>query len=423
MLNQIGRMLRCGAHDDVIVQPRHENARRSATPSVYETGQQYTHQQLLGFAVRKAYVAETRIPLLLELSKISTNLQAQNRLRYQATAEISKLLRDEDSLPMFGGVWQANHFASYAVDLMLHEMDNNFSTALEEQLRQTLNLWINELAPAQSEFNLDGIIKTRAEVQDMLNNPAFFSRTKASAPTSDSLQKIESNMKNNDVQNVHKAEVRRFSAVTVSKLEKSFTAAQSKTAQETFTAIQNTINTSAFNSDSKVAMLAGLNIIFNNQATDQYWEHRYSPAQLIPIVWSYIESRESPQLKLDLKESLPVRLAEVSREKPCPVGQLQRLADVPSGLDSEMSNDAENAAFKEELNRIAGSVNQRLGRLLAEDEEYALSKQQVQLNSTISQLGKDMFQQKSFQEIERYRGFNIEPLSAELKKIEIGFEV
>lgn len=104
------------------------------------------------------------------------------------------------------------------------------------------------------------------------------------------------------------------------------------------------------------------------------------------------------------------------------VGQLQRLLDVPTGLDPDMDQFGAAAQMGDELSNIASKVYERFDKLIEEDGEFAQSHNEEQRASPVGRVGKQLFRQKVEQDIGRFRGINVRKLEPDIQRLEAGFE-
>lgn len=432
LLRSISCFLPCGSSNDVVEntpQTRSATARPNvpiqasahAESLTYLTNRAYAGHQLVTFAENRRYSANTLMPLLTELSLVLQSADSRSDIRYKAAQQIAKLLPSDQSICMYGAERQANYFANYAIDLMLQCMESNFSAALETQFRQTLGYWINELVPAQSEFNLDGIIKTRAELTQMLNNPRFFNRQLSEPANSGLATAMNAQMQRSTTESVATVAVRGTGALILQRMEESTPASNRLDLASCKSEILEQSRSHIDSQSRRLAISRGLDVVCNNRSIDPNWSVARSPSSLLPSVWNYIRNVNDEGLKSNLTASLFVRLGEIYSEGPCVVGQIQRLLDVPSGVDPAMNVFNARAQFDQELASIGGKVNTRLGTLFDEDAKYAESKNETQLPSVLSHIGKDTFRQTVRRELETNRGVNIADLEPEIAKFEQGF--
>lgn len=86
---------------------------------------------------------------------------------------------------------------------------------------------------------------------------------------------------------------------------------------------------------------------FNNQ----------SPRDCLTLVWNYIRQISDDQLKADLGSALKTRFNELGREQICALGTIERMIDVPTGIDWSITAKISTEHLREELRTLAGTVN------------------------------------------------------------------
>jgi hypothetical protein len=377
--------------------------------------------QLIQFAVTGKYEANDKMVLLHSLSGVVENTNRTESNRYLAAIQIAKLLDTNESIYMHGADRQANYFAGYAIDLMLQEMDNNFSESIEKSFRETLNLWINELVPEQQKFNLDGIIRTREELTELLFNDHFFDGAHTSTAWRNTLR-IESVMSKTNNESVSTEAVRDCGAQMLAKMEAKILTTQKLSLEPCMLEIKKQCRALIKDPKRLEIIFYGLDILSNNNDNDNNWSVKRSPASILPVVWGYVQTTKDDTLRGNLKEAFFNKLFEVYAEGPCVVGQLQRLLDVPTGLDPDMDQFGAAAQMGDELSNIASKVYERFDKLIEEDGEFAQSHNEEQRASPVGRVGKQLFRQKVEQDIGRFRGINVRKLEPDIQRLEAGFE-
>lgn len=414
----------------------------------------YSDQDLIDFASLGQYDKEDEIILLFALSAILESPQRSRENRYMAGIQIAKLLGPGQTIYLHGADHQADYFASYAIDLMLQEMDSTFSPVIEQLFRETLNLLINELSPQNEKFVLDGIVRTRQELFEILFDPHFFDGAGTSAAWRNTLA-MEAELRTSNVESVSTRVVRDNSAKILAIMESktpihyqrdlATTVQEFKTKAEDFlNRINKQHDTCLYKLNPKSShyqerldveerayqrklnkhqnALAGLEIVATNNSRDDNWSVNRSPSSILPSVWSYIKATQDSSLKAHLYTSLFNKLIEIKVENPCPVGQLQRLLDVATALDPDMDQFGADAQLGEELCAIAGKVNERFDMMIEEDAKLTQLRHEQQQASPIGRLGVEIFRQTVEQDVGRFRGINVRKLETDIQRLEEGFK-
>lgn len=384
-------------------------------------GNDMSDDDLINKAVTGDYSEDERLPLLYALSHIVENTNRTKSNRYMAAIQIAKRLGVDDTLPLNGAEREAYFFASYAIDLILQEMDSTYSKELEELFRDTLKLWVHDLMPERQEFNLDGIVRTREELNILLFDEHFFEGASNSDAWRNTFN-MESLLKTNDGESVLTSIVKDTGAKVLAKMEE-------KTAPKHVRSLQRCVDEITKQSTLRIPDLArrdtalgGLNIASRNYEIDDQWCVKRSPASVLPSVWCYIQSNDDTAFRSKLKDAFYNKLYEIRAETPCTKGQLQRLLDVPTGIDPDMDQFGAELQMVDELASIAGKVNERLDKLIEEDARFAKSRQLKQLSSPIGKVGSEVFRHQVEQDVGRFRGVNVRKLEADIQHLEQGFK-
>ncbi|MDH4396155.1 MAG: hypothetical protein QE278_10780 [Limnobacter sp.] len=378
--------------------------------------------QLIQYAVNRKYLEEDKLVLLHCLSGIVENTNRTKYNRYTAAIQIAKLLGSDETIYMHGADRQANYFAGYAIDLMLQEMDNSFSKDIEKSFRETLKLWIHDLAPEQEKFNLDGIIRMRDELNTILFDEHFFDGANTSAAWRNTL-KMEDTLVNQLTESVSTEAVRDRGAQVLAKMEAKIPVRQKLHLAPCILDIKKQCRALITDTRRLENAFAGLEKLSENDNVDNNWSVKRSPASILPVVWAYVQTTTDDTLRGNLMEAFFNKLVEVKVESPCVVGQLQRLLDVPTGLDPDMDQFGAAAQMGDELSTIASKVYERFDKLIEEDATVSRSRNEEQLASPVGRMGKLLFRQRVEQDVGRFRGINVRQLEADIQRLEAGFEL
>ena len=123
------------------------------------------------------------------------------------------------------------------------------------------------------------------------------------------------------------------------------------------------------------------------------------PRALLATVWGYIEQWGDQEMKQNLRDSLRLVLAEIDHIDPCRTGVIERICDIPSGIDLSLPQEISEAEVLTELAQIAGKINDRFEMNYAYDCTGSRnaagadenSPERVAVELRISALKRDMF--------------------------------
>ncbi|HEX4917955.1 MAG TPA: hypothetical protein VFV43_08680 [Limnobacter sp.] len=385
--------------------------------------QQYSVAELNLFATSNRPSAVNRPAFLSTL--LNTMLQPDTSRANKATLckHLALLMTDQDSLVCHGADRQGNYFASYCVDLALQELEQQFSAAMEQDLRNVLAHWVNTLCPAQTSFNINGVIYTRTEVLDMLRAPNFISR-QIHEPTDGGLAgRLERRLQGQGIsstrQTVHDPAVQ-DNGIRVLNIMRT---KHGQVTEASHAKVTSFITKAANNRVLRTTILAGMTDCLNNTNRDNNWSIPLTPQQAIKDVVQYIESIQDSSLRSNLTDALLNRLQEIHLEGPCVSGVLQRLLDVPNGIDPDMNFAGRAQQIGEEMATLAGKTNAQLNELIQEGVQ-AIPEQERNPDTAqtiASQIGRNMFDARVDQDMKLRGGIPETELATHRERLQAGF--
>jgi hypothetical protein len=140
------------------------------------------------------------------------------------------------------------------------------------------------------------------------------------------------------------------------------------------------------------------------------------------ILWNYIRLVSDPSLQALLKASMLTKFVEIQRERPCGLGMIERLIDIPSGIDLSLAQAISLADVRFELQTLAGKVNVDLEQEAA--EYIAMVRQEVGQNhitgdpdAVFASMKRERFLQTAQVEFCLLRGINRSVIKAEADRI------
>lgn len=398
---------------------------RPVAPQVsasYMPGRFYTIAELDRFATSNRPSAINREHFLVTLVQRFTSPETSRPDKATLCKHLANLMTDEDAFECQGAERQANYFASYCVDLTLQELDNQYSAGMEETLRNMLSMWINNLCPSQSDFNLNGVIYPRQDLLQMLASQKLIN-TELRAYSSELAQQVEARLHGrgnfNNRQNVHDAAVRGNAARVLDIMDKKSAGIDSPNNRQ----ITAWVNKLCKNHPNSAAILAGLQKSLHDHRTDSAWSVNVSPFQTLTRVTKYIWATKDQTLKQNLTDSLLTRLREISNEDPCITGVLQRLIDVPNGIDPDMGFINVSDQIAQEMSTVASKAFDQFTNLIDEGLN-ALPLHEINPEPetpTVEQIGRQMFATRVHQEMHQLGGIPEEQLTQHIKNLETGF--
>lgn len=389
----------------------------------YRPGQNYSIAELNQFATSNLPSVENRSQFQSQLRDTLLMPETSRPNKAMLCKHLATLMTDQDYLECHGATRQANYFASYCVDLSLQELSQQFSAAMEQDLRNVLTLWVNTLCPVQTEFNLNGVIYTRTEVLDMLRAPALISR-QLQQPNSALAHQLELRLRGqgstSNYQTVHDRVVQSNGSRVLDIMK----AKHGQTIAISHTAVRRFITKAAETHPSRTNVLAGMSACLNNTNRDNNWNVDISPQHAIKEVIQYIQSVPNQTMRTNLTNALLERLREIHMEGPCVSGVLQRLIDVPNGIDPDMNFAGASRQIGEEMATLAGKTYAQFSDLI---EEGVRAIEQEEYNPDVTHtiagnIGRDMFHNRVEQDMKLMGGLSEAELAPHRERLKAGFD-
>ena len=386
----------------------------------YLPGRHYSAAELIEIASTNPPRAETKSEFL---NTMATAFNRPNSTRLHKAAlckHISKLMGQDDAIDFQGAPRQANYFASYCIDLNCQELDVAYNITMEQDIREMLNRWANTLCPAQTQFNLDGVIYSREEINTMLANPTLIHRN-ASAQHADLASGLDRALRQSNSQNVHTTAVR-SNAVRVMAImqEKHGQSTELSDAQ-----ITRFLNPAIGRDTRHINIHAGLNLCLRTEGHDPNSPGAMTPKRILGHVCQYIQATKNRNMKSNLTTALLSRLDEIHRERPCVVGVSQRLLDVPNGIDPDMEFAGRAMQLEQDVAALAGKTYGQFSELIEEGvEAVKIAENQKELTThdeTINNIGQNMFVSRLKNDLSQLGGVAEADIAPHRERLKTGF--
>lgn len=395
--------------------PAYTPARASFLP-----GRQYSATELLEIARTNPPRSEIKNEFLNTMT-VAFDRPTTTRLQKAALCKhISKLMRQDDVLHFKGAPRQANYFASYSVDLNFQELDVAYNVTMEQDIREMLNLWSKNLCPAQTQFNLDGVVYSREEINAMLANPTLIQRN-ASLQNAELATQMEHALRHAGSQSVHNNTVR-TNAIRVMAIMR---AKHGQTKEMTDGEITRFLDPFINPDPRRNNIRAGLNHCLANNTFDQNSPGAMTPKRLLGNVCQYIQATNDTDMRSNLTAALLVRLNEIHVEQPCVVGVSQRLLDVPNGIDPDMDFAGRTAQVGQDVAALAGKTYNQFSDLVDEGlqaiQAFEKNKEITGNDNVITNIGQNMFSTRLKNDLNRLGGISEADIEPHRERLKTGF--
>jgi hypothetical protein len=243
-----------------------------------------------------------------------------------------------------------------AADLGLAQLQPNSSTAFRNTVAARLDRLLEVSGAEVTQFTLRGEPCTRRDIVFWARN---IRDTKNwvlpdGAATSALAQSMDRTMKVRDAQSVHDLAV----TTTGNKVYDLMLRRVEKLPKMSVADVKSQIEGVLAGRTVGDQIRLGLNRVINDQEVSTSIGIPVTPAAVLGVLWQYIQNHERPDIRASLVDALLVRFSEIGSEAPCHVGRLERLLDVPSGIDERLNVFARQKQVREDVRTIAGQVNE-----------------------------------------------------------------
>lgn len=271
---------------------------------------------------------------------------------------VIKVMEDQQifSVSFNGETYDSLFFQHLATDLALSRVHSKpIPDNKQELLRQLERVWGNN--PDAKVFIFLGESYSRRDIDfwisHLKNDPNWKPPKSVNALAGEWDMAIEDQNKERGAQNVHMTAVQAYTFDLYDSLSKRIGKLPEMTVQQAAIEIK-----AAFQHQPNAALLkSGLEKVLLSIFRPAETGLRDSASHALVMMWQYIRSHPDPTVKESLEEALWSRLAEIGRhEWICSVGLLQRILDVPSGVDDSLNVFARRRQIEEDVIKIAAAV-------------------------------------------------------------------
>lgn len=392
----------------------------------YTPGRTYTVAELGRFATINQPSLVNRSAFIRHLLSTFERPDVTRAEKATLCKHLANFMNSDEAFEFKGAPRQANYFASYCVDLTLQELDLQFNAAMEQDLRSMLTLWSHELCPSQTEFNLDGIIYSRPELQNMLNGQKLISRNllQASGSLAERMDnRLHGVGTSSQAQTVHDMAVRDNGARVLALMKTAHAQTTQLSDSEIKTFIEKAISQNTKTKLNTEQIRQGLQACLTNHAGDNNWNVHSSPRLILGDVCQYIQATANTTMRNNLQQALLDRLIEIAIEQPCTPGVMQRLLDVPNGIDPNMNFAGKSRQIGEEMASLASKTYERLTVLIDEGRQAIPESERTPetMDQMATTIGQQMFVNRVNHEMKRLGGMSEMEVAPHRERLSTGF--
>lgn len=278
--------------------------------------------------------------------------------RMQLCEGLLKLMKDQrlSSIEFEGTTYSSTFFQALATDLALSRLHSQANAENRVTFSRHLQSTLNSSGPEVTQFTLLGEVHPRRDLEfwlrNLKNDAAWLPPQTGNVLAKEWELAIKDKDERRIEQNVHRSAVQAYAIqvydLLLSKVGK-FPELGVRDAKKEIGA--------AFANRSNAALLKkGLDKVIDATYTASETGLNASAAKVLTVLWLYIRNHPDRAMRSLLKGALWSRFAEIGAGYVCPVGIVERMLDVPSGVDDSLNVFARRRQIQEDVIKIANQV-------------------------------------------------------------------
>lgn len=257
-----------------------------------------------------------------------------------------------------GRSYDDQFFVTLAADLTLGQLTPDSSGDFRNIVIARLERLLRVSGDEVTQFSLRGEPCTRRDIEFWVRNIRNIERwVVPSGDASTALaQSLNQEMRaNNNTQSVHNPAVMVAGNKVYDLLSRRAGKLPGISAQDLRTQIEGLF----VGKNNREILQTGLNRVINDHEVSTSIGVPVTPANVLKMLWQYIQHHENPNVRESLKDALLIRFQELGGTTVfCHVGRLERLLDVPSGIDERMNVFGRQRQIQADVGTIAAAVNE-----------------------------------------------------------------
>lgn len=336
----------------------------SVSPSVYCPAQKYRLDTLLAFTQSEDRYSGNLVALANDLANSLSTQKLNQRQRFEVSETLARLLPAGITVNYLGNKRGDTYFASLAVDAYLADEKMANIPALKAKFVAVLDRWLNIIAPDRMEFSIQGVNLQRVDVNNWLStlrNPVAIQTVENQSSRTRSQQRsiggimgrLMYGQQGDRNQSVHDQAIKSIGTQVLQKLNKELK-------HETLTpvdALRGEVIQFARSSNATDWVSSGLDHIFtHNEKPSRDSEVNTTPILALQALWSYAKQHKDPKVRENLMQATRICVTEIGQENPCSTGCVERILNVPNGIDPVISMIATDIHYADEVSRLAARV-------------------------------------------------------------------
>ena len=355
-------------------------------------------------------------------------------VRFEVSAALAHVLHEGDTVDYAGATRGGSFFASMAIDLYLSDEDLSGLEFVRQKFTGVLSHWVDDIAPARQEFPIQGSLIQRNLMQTWireLKNPA----SRLSRPTplpsapptislnqrihiARSMDRVMRGQEGSFQQSVHSDGVEEAGNLVFHLMNQKLEGRDLPSLQDVLSEVR---RITCQHSGRKNIHLGIGHICTHDAISEGTSSHKISPALALRMLVTYIAQHEDPMVAANLWDAALLQLGEIGCEKPCYSGCVQRILDIPNGIDPAVSAVSVQRQIKEDVAELAVRVQNELSTFFEGTELENLERLEGVDDAVLAEIKVDLFRQLADMELGLVRGIPQIEFESEVKKMEPGF--
>lgn len=390
----------------------------AAGPAPYSSDDTHTLAQLIEYSDAPDFPDVERLFLAEELVLWLYHPVLSPRDRFEICASIAKCLSPAMTLLYNDKKRGDSYFANLAADIFMSASGFEKIPALKNRFIDVLSRWLNEIAPERQEFSIQGALISRDAMQQWIGELRAPSSQAEQALKKATLRNLEGIQYNRGgSQSVHDRRVIAAGDMMLQDMRKNL----KDTPLPSGSSVRKEIEAQLVNYHDRDFIHSGLKVVYSHNAgVNSSSEVSTSPLTSLRTLWAYIQQHETPKVAKNLLDATMLRLAEIGRERPCFTGCVERILDIPTGIDLEIGV-LSGIDFKQDVTTIAGQVQAKMEEIFEGTELENLEDLPDADDSIRADIQTAIFRNAVTVQMARLRGIPAAEFEKEVERLAPGF--
>lgn len=403
-------------------------------PRLFNPQLSYPLDRLIDFAKPGRCESEHRLILAECLAEVLRNPGMSHAVRFEVSAALAHVLHEGDTVNYAGATRGDSFFASMAIDLYLSDEELSGLGFVKQKFIGVLSHWVDDIAPARQEFPIQGALIQRnlmkTWIQELKNPASRLSRPTSlpSAPPivplnqrthiARSMDRVMRGQEGSFQQSVHSEGVQDAGDLVLQLMTQKLERRGLQSLQDVLSEVR---RITLQHSDRKNIHLGIGHICTHDAISEDTSSHKIGPALALRTLVTYISEHKDPEVAANLRDAALLQLGEIGREKPCYSGCVQRILDIPNGIDPAVSAVSIQRQIKEDVAELAVRVQNELSTFFEGTELENLERLEGVDDAVLAEIKVDLFRQLADMELGLVRGIPQNEFESEVRKLEPGF--